>query len=385
MTPTRIPGPSGMSWEEFTQRLGDALRDAHIRSSNEVLAFPSATGAFPDSLFLPPPPVVPDSNRLRDDIRYVCRKNQRTTLITAASEGLIRLFCAQHVVDEVFAHGGEWSVGTNVSRAEFLRRWTLGYLPVIRVVPTTGLSSLLSPDEAARLAKLEELDSDDVPSATLALALGAFYLSNDRRALQAVYGRDVNLTEHTNWLEVLRAGGDAGELGRMFNASVAMAFLVGSGLFAGARRLFSALGLWTLLPVGGAVLLARASSEGTRQRLKSAASSIGMAYLEMYAAYQQVLRRFERAAPMIPSWGALASTNSSQAVLSRACLYALARSPMSNRSAAELAMRLPVLTVAHSEARVRHILRTNDCFHEVVKGRWQAGEMAGVLATIFRS
>lgn len=35
---------------------------------------------------------------------------------------------------------------------------------------------------------LAEVDPDDVPSVILSFSLGAFFLSEDRRALEAVYG-----------------------------------------------------------------------------------------------------------------------------------------------------------------------------------------------------
>jgi hypothetical protein len=38
--------------------------------------------------------------------------------------------------------------------------------------------------------------------------------------LRAVYGLDADLREHAKWLEVLEAGGDAGELGRMFHVAI---------------------------------------------------------------------------------------------------------------------------------------------------------------------
>jgi hypothetical protein len=64
------------------------------------------------------------------------------------------------------------------------------------------------------------LSTTDFLPVRLALVLGTFYLSNDSRALRAVYGLDADLREHAKWLEVLEAGGDAGELGRMFHVAI---------------------------------------------------------------------------------------------------------------------------------------------------------------------
>jgi hypothetical protein len=92
-------------------------------------------GAFPGGILLRPPPVVVDANVLRNDILRACRTGQRTVLVTAANAGLLRLFCARHVYDEVIDHSGDWTVGGPVTRDAFLRRWLLEYLPLIRVVP----------------------------------------------------------------------------------------------------------------------------------------------------------------------------------------------------------------------------------------------------------
>lgn len=332
-----------------------ALFDVHTRNSREPIRFPSLNGAFPEDFLLPPPPVVPDANRLRDDILYACRHGRRTVLVTAANAGLLRLFCAQHVVDEVVEHSVEWTEQSGVSQTLFLRRWLLEYLPVIRVIPLDDfLRELLDPDEAARIHELSAMDPDDLPSATLALLLEAFFLSNDTAALSAVYGRDADLADHREWLEVLKAGGDAGELGRMFQLAVNLAGLLASGVTSAVKRLVTAVGPWSLLPLGlmAALVVARACRE-TKQRVKSVAASVGTYLLQMYAAYQEALLRFQRVAPTVPSWEALDQTTAPGSVLTRACLHTLARSPMSDRSAAELARQLPVLGVPQGEAKVR--------------------------------
>jgi hypothetical protein len=131
------------------------------------------------------------ANILRNDIRRACRTGQRTVLVTAANAGLIRLFCARHVHDEVIEHSGEWTATGPVTRNGFLRAWLLEYLPLIRVVPIgAGHLAWLGPAELARVRHLAQpaQDPDDVPSAVLALLLGAFFLSGDVKPLRAVYG-----------------------------------------------------------------------------------------------------------------------------------------------------------------------------------------------------
>ncbi len=170
----------------FALALSPGLKAVHLQSAGEPIRHPSASGAFPEDLLGPVSPIVADANRLGNDILYACRRDQRTTLVTAANAGLFRLFCAQHVIDEVWEKSAEWTQGSPVSRAAFLRCWLTEYLPLIRVVREPLPDDLFTPAEFARIAELARVDPDDVPSAKLALALGAFHLSDDRPALRAV-------------------------------------------------------------------------------------------------------------------------------------------------------------------------------------------------------
>jgi hypothetical protein len=93
------------------------------------------------------------------------------------------------VYPEVAEHAGDSTAGGPVTRAAFLRRWVAEYLPLIRTVAIgEGHLGWLSPAELARVQHLArpDQDPDDVPSATLALLLQAFFLSGDRKALRAV-------------------------------------------------------------------------------------------------------------------------------------------------------------------------------------------------------
>jgi len=254
------------------------------------------------------------------------------------------------------------------------------YLPVIRVVPPQHINAaLLSPEERARIDELVRIDHTDVPSATLALVLEAFYLSNDKPALRAVYGCDADLSAHDEWLRTLMAGGDAGELGRMFIALVAVLFLLGGGLTAGIQRLVAAIGSWSLIPLALSIFAMKYISNDARQRAKSATISTAKFLFHALTAYYDVVARFQQATPPVATWEQLASTNDKNTVLLRACLHTLARSGMSDRSARELPRELPFLGVAQGEAKVRQILRTHNSFFEVWRGRWQLGEVARLL------
>lgn len=368
--------------EEFVGLLRGMVADIHKDSAVAPIRFPGSEGAFPEDILLRPPPVVVDANILRNDIRRACRTGQRTVLVSAANAGCIRLFCARHVYDEVIEHSGDWTASGPVTRYDFLRAWLLQYLPLIRVVPVADEhQAWLSPPELARVRRLAEpgQDPDDVPSAVLALLLGAFFLSEDGTPLRAVYG-DADLSGHHNWVDVLKAGGDAGQLGKTLTMAANLTILAGHALFTGARKVAAATSPWALVAVGlGAAGWYLSRPASTRQRAASAAMSVLACAAEAAAAYQAVRDQFASFAPKSPGWESLAADLSPAAVLGRCCLHTLARSPRSDRSAEELATELPYLSVAQGEAKVRQALRDGGPFTEVWRGRWQAGHAAWAL------
>lgn len=375
----------GNGWdspEDFARLVRGWISNAHKDSALAAIRFPDPHGAFPQDILLRPPPVVVDANVFRNDILRACRTGQRTVLVTAANAGLLRLFCAEHVYHEVSGHSGDWTRSGPVRREQFLRRWLLEYLPLLRVVRIDEAQlAWLDPAERARICHLArpDQDPDDVPSATLALLLEAFFLSGDRRPLRAVYG-DAGLAGHEEWVSILKAGGDAGELGRSFTLAVNVASLAGQGVAGGVRRVAGAASPWVLLLAGLSLAgwYFKASSE-TKQRLGSAAGSVLTRVLGAAIAYEEVHRRFASAAPITPGWESMAASIPPGAVLGRACLHTLARSTGNDRSAAELAKELPFLGVAQGDAKVRQILRGGGPFAEVWRGRWQAGQPGPAL------
>jgi predicted nucleic acid-binding protein len=374
---TEEPHPS----EVLAQSLLGIVGSMHRDSCRETIRLPAENGAFPEEIILRPPPVVADANRLRNDILRACRTGQRTVLVNTANGGLLRLFCAQHVIDEVLEHSAKWAAAGKVSQQAFLAKWLSDYLPLIRVISDDPAHlSLLTPEEADRIKILAEKDPDDVPSATLALLLEAFYLSNDRPALEAVYGPDADLTEHAEWVQVLKAGGDAGELGKMLTAAANLTVLASSGIIGGVRRLAAATSPWLLLAAGFIAGWRLAiASDTTKQKWKAAGTAALHYCLGAFIAYEEVRTRFARVSPATPSWNTLATSRSSTAVLTRACMHTLARS-MSDCSAVELAQDLPYLQVPRGEAKIRAALRAMDCFTEVWRGRWQLGHVAEPVA-----
>lgn len=368
--------------EDFARLLRGIVADTHKSSAVAPIRFPDPQGAFPGDILLRPPPVVVDANVLRNDILRACRTGGRTVLVTAANAGLLRLFCAEHVYLEVIEHSGDWTATGAVTRDAFLRRWLLEYLPLIRVVTIgEGYLAWLDPAELARIRRLAEpgQDPDDVPSAVLALLLEAFFLSEDAKPLRAVYG-DADMVKHREWVSILKAGGDVGELGKTFTLAVNLTALAGHGLASGTRRIAAATSPWLLVAaVLGAAWWYLKRPASTRQRVASMAESFLTCVLGAAIAYEEVQGQFISAAPKTPGWASLAAALPPAAVLGRACLHTLARSPGCDRSAAELTADLPFLGVAQGEAKVRQVLRDAGPFTEVWRGRWQAGQAAPAL------
>jgi len=123
----------------------DAVREmlaiTHRTHASAPLRLPSEHGVFPDAVTAQPLCAILDTNWLSFDINHACVRNQRTALVTAANQQLIRPFCAQHVADEIVEHveTGSVSAGRAVPVADFLHRWHTEYLPVLRVVPDDGV------------------------------------------------------------------------------------------------------------------------------------------------------------------------------------------------------------------------------------------------------
>jgi predicted nucleic acid-binding protein len=342
------------------------LKSLRVSTVHNEIAGADESGVFPWSLFPPAGVVVVDANALRSDVLYGCRKAHRTTLVSAANEGLLRLYAAAHVVQEVAEHYQRWCSDGEVSSEVFWQRWQTEYLPLLRIVDVP--SGLLTAVETQRVQRLEAVDPDDVPSVTLTLLLGGFFLSEDARACRAVYGESGSAEQRRQWLGVLQAGGDAGQLRSLLHGGV----LVGRGLWELLRVL--AARPWLLVPAAAfaATAAARWTPERTA-RLRAVAGDVVEGLGAIATAQTEAARRFQRACVPLPDWDAVADELPARAVLTRALLVQLARAPGGPCSAAELAASLPVLPVAQGDAMVRAVLRTERCFTLVAAGRWQLG------------
>lgn len=377
----------------MARRVQEMLLAGHYRNADEPIRGPNEHGAFPSWRHFGTgligggaPPVVIDANVLRNEIRRACRTGQRTVLVTATNAGAIRLFAASHVVGELDEHGEQWArESPSVSPAAFQARWEAEYRPLVREVRDKDLSpALLDPAERERVDRLDAEDSDDVPSVILALALGAFFLSEDGPAVRAVYGQDIDLEAHRDWLDVLKAGGDADELGKSIFVAAGAPLAGAAGLFSLTRWLAQRFSPWLPASLGVGffgLLRSRVSSESWKS-LRGALSDLSEALAHIHSQHRTALERFRQTAPPAPAWKELARTNDHKMVLARACLHTLARSPSSPMSAGELAGVLPDLGVGRSEKLVREVLRSDGCFSEPYAGRWQVGCPVGGLRSV---
>lgn len=381
-----------LSDKRLEEAMQSVLAMAHSHNAKASIKGPDERGAFPPSHGRAwglgtggVPPLVLDANPLRGDVIRACRTG-RTVLITAANAGALRLYAASHVIDEVSEHAERWArESDDVSPAAFRARWEEEYLPLVRVIEDEQLSEeLLGHEERARLHRLAEVDPDDVPSAILALALGAFFLSEDRRAVQAVYGDRVDLGEHRNWLAMLRSGGNAGELGTMVFAAAMVPTLAVGGTIEAGRRVSRSLSPWALLPIGAglAALGYRYVSKERWANLGGGVGKLALGFMYLHANYLREYERFRAAAAPTPKWDELAVEIDRPELLQRGCMHTLARSADGCLSASSLASSLPALGIGQGEALVRQALRGSGCFHQPYARRWQVGHPAVRVATM---
>lgn len=282
------------------------------------------------------------------------------------------MICAQHVVEEVADHAAEFAEQLRVDPHTFLTRWREEYMPVLRVIPDRSIpEAVLTQGELTRVRRLNE--SKDIPSVVLAMALGAFFLTKDEPAWEAVYDAKADPDELGRWLEAVRGGNTADELVKFGRAGVLLPALVLEGfvrLFASVRRHMP----WAFAPLVAG--LAYGASRVPSTRYESLGQGVGRAvdiYMAFRTRYQTAIEAFRPMEPSVPAWTEIAREVPRRSALLRACLAALARSPRSQLSAAELARQLPKLGVGQSAPLVREVLRSHQCFSEPYSGRWQVG------------
>jgi predicted nucleic acid-binding protein len=367
---------------DFSPHVDDAikqfLKKMHADNAARPIRYPLESGAFPNGgygalLHGESLVVVPDTNILLQDLAQACRAERRLTLVNAANVGALRLFCAEHVIDEMYDRIKRDASRLRVSYDDLLARWEDEYLPLLRVVPNDTVSeSMLTSAERRRVRHL--LASKDVPSVKLALALGALYLTEDQGARWAVYDERATAEELLKWVAPLQDGGSAEVLGNAAFIVILVPTItmwrfveIGKTLASEAPWLF-----WPGLAVGLGFVLAKTTMGGMRQTISGVGTAFE-AFMECMRPYYEALERFRAVAPTMPSWAQLSSEIGRREVLLRASIWNLARYPAGDASALELSQRLPDLDVGQGPNLVRSALRESACFHQTSRGRWQLG------------
>ncbi|MFI7025186.1 PIN domain-containing protein [Micromonospora sp. NPDC049900] len=385
---TAEQSPPSRFLPESAAAVRDMVKKEHYRSEAMPVTVPDERGRFAPALLPEVFPVVVDANALRDDLLRVAAGKPRTLMLNAADGGVLRLFCAPHVLDEVERHLVKWSAQRSLDPGVVRAAWQDSIAPLLRCVEVpAGLTTVA---EQQRLDYLNQpptvsryCDPDDVPTATLAILLNAALLSKDRAPLRAVYGHPYDHVAHAQWQSELSAVGDLGPLGRFVHTLESLLGLVGSGVFHGiaaaARRV-----PWPWLVVGtlttaGAVLYLVAPETRTKVQaaLGTGLSSAAVTVAEVLTQRDAARRQFETLQPVQPDSDEITRHRGPSAALARACLYRLARSPHSDQSARGLtALLRHTDDVTASEAKVRATLRALDAFAEPYRGRFQIGQPA---------
>ena len=357
------------------------IRDLLIESASRPIASADRAGAFPaapfgsavtKTTFL----VVPDTNYLLRDVANACRSGRRV-LVSATNNGLLRLYCPPHVIDEVYEKASETCERESRERGtitvdEFIGRWESDYLPLLRCVDDIeALIPVLTPAERARIDKLRIDDADDVPSAVLAIALNAFFLSWDRDALYAVYGRNAQEQEMHDQILTLMDGGRIGKVSEM----MVLLFLIPASAFQALGEMLAWVherapwAPWLLAAAAVGIMLYL--PEKQRSALGSFAGGVLKVVGALYELYYEAMARLESAGPGEPNWPELFESVGRRQALVRANLHTLARLPEGITSAKTLARELPHITVGKGEKLVRDSLRSNACFASPYIGNWQ--------------
>lgn len=322
-------------------------------------------------------PIVIDANVLRNCIGPTAKRAQQTVLTSLANRRAARVFCAPHVIEELIEHLDEWAVSYGVSPDDYRAAFERAYLPLLRVVPTDGIEEMLTPDELAGIDSLRSQDADDVPTATVALAMGAMPVTMDPRPWEAIYGAKANTAELQQWLTLLLRVGDLTESEvLMMGARITLgSVLVGGAYSAAALYRFS-----PVLLIAASVGLAAITQCIPKPTLAKVWSSLKVGFETYNEALAQpnsdAAEQVHARLPPFPQWEALVDETSRDAALGRACLFQLSRSRQTLARASDLAIELPHLTIGQEAMRLGTALRRYPAFFEPYEMRWQVGRPA---------
>lgn len=140
----------------------DLVRSSHARSKSRPIVMADEFGCFGSALLPIVLPVVVDANFLRDELLADVRRSTRTVLANASNTGVLRMFCAQHVVDEVNNDLTEWALSAGLDPVATQRVWEATYQPLLRCV-----------DPVLPAASSSQVRRSDSPRSQLPVTRGA--------------------------------------------------------------------------------------------------------------------------------------------------------------------------------------------------------------------
>lgn len=319
-----------------------------------------------------PKPWVIDANELYNAILHTARTSKTSLLARAASAGFITWYVAEHADGEVDEHLDEWAADAGVDLLAVWRAWDETYRPMLRLVRGDLADLAFTAAEQHRLARLATRDPDDLPTARLAMALGARLVTRDGALLEATYGPGRTSSDHAEELiptaSALTASGQLHEMETL--TALLPAVMVAE--VAGLVRRFPFLG------VVGAVAAASAlrSPERRRQLQTSAqrvSTGLGAALKVWISVHETISEQFARYEPVL---GSLAMTTEEldTDARPRIVMWMLARRGHADASAADLASSWPSSGQhLRSTTAIRSILHTGSVFTETTRGRFQLG------------
>jgi predicted nucleic acid-binding protein len=358
-----------------------------------AIRYPSASGEFPEPFLLSVGPndsaprhTVLDANVIRDDLLKACRTSQTTALLESGARGGLRVYCAEHVPDEVDEHLPEWVSAIDLTEAK--RVWELCYVPLLRVVDVPR-DPPLTTDEWTRINVLREKDPDDVPTAILTLLINSPVASKDKPLLRAVYGGDADIDQLAEWLPRILAGRTIAEADQIIAAGVTLSNALASvavgtiaEAVAGLRRMPKSGRTAAAIALALAVLTYR---EAATRQLRVLARAVLQIAGELEPSLQTwQVDRIEASKFLLQSMPAPAGFDEPDyedvsGTLERSSLQVLASSvPL---SAAAISTRLPPAVMPRSTAKVREVLRLRPYFHSLSRGRWQLGRPRFLVGT----
>lgn len=319
-------------------------------------------------------PIVVDANILHDCIGRSAKRGEPTALVTIANTRAARIYCAAHVIDEFVKHREVWAAHYRVSAAAYQAAFVSFYRPLVRTVPTDGLEEMLLPDERARLDVLRVEDFDDVPTATLAIALGAVPITKDHAPWKAVHGAPTDAVHLDLWLWRLMSIGDRAETEKLLSFTLAGVAAPGVAAIHWGTKLYRysplAFGISAAFIAGAAFCVPRPVYRKGWDAIKTGSGNLNEAIV---TPHMQANGELQRQLPPFPSWDDLVATTSRDAALARACLYRLARSRRTPANVGQVVDDLPTLGISQEAPRVGKVLRRYPCFAERTPQWWQVG------------